>query len=141
MMTYYKEIYPPELEITTDDILDTETHFLDLNIYCTHKMTNIYDKRDFFNFTIVNFPDLNSNIPYLQSYGVFISQLIRYARGCSNFSDFKQRSFVLIDKLTSQNFKLKLLHNSYKKFCDKYCNLINKYGSNVYKLISDYSKK
>ena len=38
----------------------------------------LYDKRDDFNFHIVNFPFLSSNIPSGPSYGVYIWQLIRY---------------------------------------------------------------
>ena len=44
--------------------------------------TSIYDKHDDFNFHITNFPFLSSNIPASPAYGVFISQLIRYARAC-----------------------------------------------------------
>ena len=40
--------------------------------------TRLYDKRDDFDFHIVNFPFLSSNIPSSPSYGVYISQLIRY---------------------------------------------------------------
>ena len=47
--------------------------------------TSIYDKRDDFNFHITNFPFLSSNIPTSPAYGVFISQLIRYARACSSY--------------------------------------------------------
>ena len=46
--------------------------------------TSIYDKRNDFNFHITNFPFLSSNIPSW-TYGVFISQLIRYARVCSSY--------------------------------------------------------
>jgi hypothetical protein len=42
--------------------------------------TKIYDKRDDFNFEIINFPNMCSNIPSSPAYGVHISQLIRYAR-------------------------------------------------------------
>ena len=42
--------------------------------------TRLYDKRDDFNFPIVNFPFLSSNIPSAPAYGVYVSQLIRYAR-------------------------------------------------------------
>ena len=45
--------------------------------------TSLYDKRDDYNFNIKNFPFQSSNIPYSPAYGVFISQLIRYARACS----------------------------------------------------------
>ena len=50
--------------------------------------TSIYDKRDDFNFHITNFPFLSSNIPTSLAYGVFISQLIRYARACSSYGFF-----------------------------------------------------
>ena len=37
----------------------------------------IYDKRDSFNFPVVNFPFMSSNIPAIPSYGIYISQLVR----------------------------------------------------------------
>jgi hypothetical protein len=49
--------------------------------------TKIYDKRDDLNFKIINFPNMCSNIPASPAYGVNISQLIRYARASSNYSD------------------------------------------------------
>ena len=45
--------------------------------------TKIYDKRDDFNFPIVNFPFLCSNIPAAPAYGVYVSQLIRYSKASS----------------------------------------------------------
>ena len=42
--------------------------------------SNLYETRDDFNFLIVNFPFLCSNIPAAPAYGVYISQLIRYSR-------------------------------------------------------------
>ena len=59
--------------------------------------TKLYDKRDDFNFTIVNFPFLDSNIPASPAYGVYISQLIRYARACS-YVDFRSWGSVLTRK-------------------------------------------
>jgi hypothetical protein len=50
--------------------------------------TTIYDKRDDFNFEIINFPNMCSNIPASPAYGVYtIWQLIRYARASSNYFD------------------------------------------------------
>jgi hypothetical protein len=48
----------------------------------------LYDKRDDFNFPIVNFPFICSNIPAAPAYGVYISQLIRYSRACGSYQDF-----------------------------------------------------
>ena len=67
--------------------------------------TRLYDKRDDFNFPIVNFPFLSSNIPSAPAYGVYISQLICYARACSNYQDFMERGKVLTAKLLSQGIK------------------------------------
>ena len=47
--------------------------------------SRFYDKRDDFNFHITNFPFLSSNIPSSPASGVFISQLLRYARACSSY--------------------------------------------------------
>ena len=46
-------------------------------------VTSLYDKRDDFPFTVVNFPDPSGNIPQDASYGVFIAQTLRYARACA----------------------------------------------------------
>ena len=72
---------------------DTEAQFLDLNLSITKCIASakIYDKRDDFNFEIVNFPFLDGNHPHSPSYGVYNSQLIRFARVCSNVGDFNNR--------------------------------------------------
>ena len=54
--------------------------------------SKIYDKEDDFNFEIVNFPFLDVDIPRSPSYGVYISQLIRFARVGSNVDDFNNRN-------------------------------------------------
>ena len=54
--------------------------------------SKIYDKRDDFNFEIVNFPFLDGDVPHSPSYDVYISQLIRFARVCSNTDDFNNRN-------------------------------------------------
>ena len=84
-------IYPPELEIkNTTDTLYASTY---LDLYLQHDINGklsirIYDKRDDFNFKIVNFPYLCSNIPSSPAYGVFVSQLICYSRACTDYCDF-----------------------------------------------------
>ena len=48
------------------------------------RSTKLYVKRDDFNFKIINFPNVCSNIPASPAYGVYISQLIRYTRASRN---------------------------------------------------------
>ena len=54
-------------------------------------LVRLYDERNDFDFHIVNFPFFSSNIPSGPSHSVYISQLIRYARRCSLYDDFKYR--------------------------------------------------
>jgi hypothetical protein len=55
--------------------------------------TKSYDKRDDFNFKIINFPNMCSNIPASPAYGVYISQLIRYTRVSSNYHTLIEKYF------------------------------------------------
>ena len=77
--------------------------------------TKIYDKRDDFNFKIINFPNMCSNIPASPAYGVYISQLICYARTSSNYSDFLKRHLHLRNRLLDQGYKKIRLIRSLKK--------------------------
>ena len=54
--------------------------------------TKIYDKRDDFDFDIVNIPILDGDVPRLASCGVYVSQLIRFARVSSHVDDFNTRN-------------------------------------------------
>ena len=63
---------------------DTEAPFLDLHLSISNRFVSskIYDKRDDFDSDIVNFPFLDGDVPRSTSYGVYISQIIRFARVC-----------------------------------------------------------
>jgi hypothetical protein len=82
--------------------------------------TKMYDKRDDFNFKIRNFPNMCSNIPASPAYGVYTSQLIRYARASSNYSDFPKRHLHLRNRLLDQGYKKIRLIRSLKKFMFRY---------------------
>ena len=83
-------IYPTELQINRANSSDTEAPFLDLNLCISNGTvsTQIYDKRDDFDFDIVNFNFLDGDVPRPTSHGINISQLIRFARASSNLNDF-----------------------------------------------------
>ena len=69
------QIYPTELQLNTANSSETEAPFLDLNLTITNGIVSskIYDKRDDFNFEIVNFPFLDGDVPRYPSYGVYIA--------------------------------------------------------------------
>ena len=101
-------IYPTELQLNKANSSDIEAPFLDLNLSITNGIVSskIYDKRDDFNFETVNFPFLDGDAPHSPSYGVYISQLIRFARVCSNVDDFNNRNLFLATKFLNQVIEL-----------------------------------
>ena len=99
-LDYLKKIYPSQLTVEKANKSDHLADYLDLTFIIDSGgklSTRLYDKRDDFDFHIVNFPFLSSNIPSGPSYGVYISQLIRYARCCSHYDDFRYRHKCLVD--------------------------------------------
>ena len=68
-------IYPSELQLNKANMSDTEASFLDLHLSISDNFvkTKIYDKRDNFDFDIVDFPFLDGDVPRSRSYGVYIS--------------------------------------------------------------------
>jgi hypothetical protein len=99
--------------------------------------TKIYDKRDDFNFKTINFPNMCSNIPASPAYGVYISQLIRYARASSNYSDFLKHHLHLRNSLLDQGYKKIRLIWSLKKFIFRYQDLVEIYSVSAETIISD----
>ena len=71
------------------------------------------------------------------TYGVYISQLIRYARGSSNYSDFLKRHLHLRNRLLDQGYKKIRLIRSLKKFIFRYQYLVEIYSVSAEKIISD----
>ena len=139
-LDYLKEIYPSQLIVEKANKSDHLADYLDLTFIIDSGgklSTRLYDKRDDFDFHIVNFPFLSSNIPSGPSYGVYISQLIRYARCCSHYDDFRYRHKCLVDQLLSQGYKALRLEKSFKKFYGRYQDLIEKYRRSVNAMVSD----
>ena len=99
--------------------------------------TKIYDKRDDFNFKIINCPNMCSNIPASPAYGVYISQLIRYARASSNYSDFLKRHLHLRNRLLDQGYKKIRFIRSFKKFIFRYQDLVEIYSVSAETIIND----
>ena len=95
----------------------------------------VYDKRDDFSFPTVNFPHLDGDVPLAPSYGVYISQLVRYARVCSDVSDFNDRNLCLTEKLLHQGFRYHKLIKTFSKFYYRYIDLLRKFGSTCRALI------
>ena len=90
--------------------------------------SKIYDKQDDFNFEIVNFPFLDGDVPRSPSFGVYISQLIRFAGVCSNVDDFNHRNLFLTAKLLKQGYRYHKIREAFSKFYHIHSELIVKYN-------------
>ena len=118
------QIYPSELQLNKANTSDIKSrvfrlafiHFND--IVCT----KIYDKRDDFDFEIVNFPIFDGDVPRSTSYGVNISQLIRFARSSSHVADFNTCNTLLthscLNKINDIINFAKKISNFYRRYCD-----------------------
>ena len=99
--------------------------------------SKIYDKRDDFDFDIVNFPFLDGDVPRRASYGVYISQLIRFARVCNHVTDFNARNKCLTAKLLQQGYRYHKLRKTFSKFYRRHYELISKYNVGLKTLLSE----
>ena len=137
---FISDIHPKELTISETTESTSLASYLDL-LFIRDKSNNITtkldDKRDAFGFHIVNFPFMPSNIPSAPAYGVYASQLIRYARCCSNYSDFLLCHRALVTRLLSQGYKVNRLSNTFKKFYGRHTDLVGQYKKNVCQMFAD----
>ena len=126
------EIYPRELEIKPESVNSKEVSYLDLRIISENGLLDfsIYDKRDDFNFKIVNFPFMDSCIPKKSALGVFYSQMIRFARINSGYQNFKVKCKNLTERLLGQGYKLADLKRLSLRFFKDRNNIVLKYDIN-----------
>ena len=124
------DIYPDELKLKKTTESSTTLSYLDIKVGIVNGKysTEVYDKRDDFNFNIVNFPFLCSNIPSGPAYGVYISQLVRIGRICSDYSSFALRHRELTERLVHQGFRYSSLCKAFDKFARRHGQSLDKYG-------------
>ena len=131
------QIYPSELQLNKANTSDTEAPFLDLHLSISNDIvsTKIYDKRDDFDFEIVNFSFLNGDVPRSTSCGVYIAQLIRFARASSFVADFNTRNELLTKKLLKQAYQYHKLRKTFSKCYRRYYDLIFKFQDGLKSLL------
>ena len=130
-------IYPPELQLNKANTSDTEAPFLDLHLsisngfvsskFMISAMTLILIN------IIVNFPFFVGDVPRSTSYGVYISQLIRFARVSSHVVDFNARNKSLTANLLQQGYRYHKLRSTSTSVVVPYCSccLCLYFGSSI----------
>ena len=122
-------IYHSALQLNKANVSDTEASFLDLHLSVSDGFvrTKSYDKRDDFDFDIVIFPFLDGDVLRSTSYGVYISQLIRFTRMSRHIDDLNTRNKVLTAKLLRQGYRYHIIRKAFSKFYRRHFDIVSKY--------------
>ena len=110
-----------------------KSHYLDLTI-SIHRGRFIYrsyDKKEAFDFDVINYPNLLSNIPNKQAYGVFTSQLIRFCQLNSSVNYFRDDVMKLRHKFQDQNFQDSYLKAIFNQFYSNNIHIWGKFGIDI----------
>ena len=129
----YKDMYPTSMILDKTNLSKCKSNYLDMTI-SVHRGRFIYksfDKRQDFDFDVINYPDLSSNIPRQPAYGVFTSQLIRFCHLNSSVINFRQDVINLAKKLIIQNFNPTYIKRTYERFVINYINVWGKFGTDI----------
>ena len=133
--TLISSIYPSVMELQNTNLSPNKVNYLDMtiSIYRGKYCYKSYDKRNDFGFEIINYPDIRGNIPKTPSYGVFISQMVRFCHINKSVHNFKRDVTTLVNKLCSQGFSKSRLLIKYKLFCMKNIQVWPKFGIDITK--------
>ena len=138
-MGRFLRVFLPTYEIKAATEPNTSASYLDCYLCIDNRklLTRLYDKRDGFNFPILDFPFLSRNIPSAPAYGVYVYQIVHYARSCCKYQDFVDRGKLLTNELLSHGYRKAKLVSIVKKFNWRHHNLVDSYKMAVSKHISD----
>ena len=87
----------------------------------------VCDRRGGFGFGVVGFPFLGGDVPRSTSYGVYVSQLIRFAGASGCVAGFNTRNKLLTQKLLGQGYRYRKLRKTFSKFYGRYFGLISRF--------------
>ena len=90
---------------------------------------------NYFDSDIVNFPFLDGDVLRRPSYGVYISQLIRFALVCSHVDDFNTRNKCLTAKLFKQGPRYQKIKKAFSKFYRRHNELVSKFNLGLKSLL------
>ena len=131
--THYQDIYPPELELTKENIDISSTNFLDLHIEIVDRIftTKLYDKRDNFGFHINRLPFRSSNIPDKMFYSSIGAECLRICRGTSTSNQAKISIKSVTDRMMSQGANFTKMKNSIVRILNRH-NINDKFRQDTF---------
>ena len=97
-----------------------------LSRFCFSSHNGVYIR--WLRISMVNFPWLSGDVPRLPSYGIHISQLVRFARCCTSVFDFHSKNLQITSKLLTEGYRYHKLRKTFGKFFRSYSELMSKFG-------------
>ena len=79
-------------------------------------------------FLLLISPWFSGDVPILPSYGIYFSQLVRFARCCTSVLDFHSKNLQITSKLLTQGYRYHKLRKRFGKFFSSYSQLLSKFG-------------
>ena len=127
--TFFKDIYPEELQLNKENDNSSNTNFLDLHISIENGVftTRLYDKRDHFGFRVARLPYRDSNIPCKMFYSSIAAESLRICRATSTISYAKTSIQALVDRMVKQGADRTKMKYSIKKMFNRH-QINHKYG-------------
>ena len=78
---------------------------------------------------LVNFPCLSGDVPRLLSYGIYLSQLIRFTRCCTSVFDFHSKNLHITSKLLAQGYRYHKSRKTFWKIFRSSAERLSKFGA------------
>ena len=109
----FKDIYPEQLKLNTENLVYPEASFLDLEIKFEDGkfIVGLLDKRDHFPFRIVRTPCKSSNLPSNIFYSGIRAETLPNAKANNNINSFYSSVKPLIHKIVKQGAQNDKLSN------------------------------
>lgn len=129
-----REIYPISLTLNkSNESSVTEYAFLDLNVSILNDKfcIKVYNKTDDYNFRVITFPYLDSNILTSICYSVYFGEILRFLRISSRLEDFEARSRKLTEMLVERNYKETEMAKQFFKLFLRYRQEARKFRGNM----------
>ena len=119
--------------VNCTNVSTRKCNYLDMSIsiYSGKFKVTLYDKRNDYDFNVISYPYLDGNIPNNLSYGVFVSQLVRFAKINTTIEGFYNNLRYLVNKLVKQGFNLAALRKKFVKFYNTKLNIWGKFGVDI----------
>ena len=129
-----EDIYPREMKVNCTNVSRCKCNYLDvcISIYRGKFRSVLYDKRKDYEFDVISYPFLDGNIPKNLSYGVFISQLTRFANVNTTVEDFYSNISDLVNKLENHGFNKSSLRKKFVKYYHSRMNNWCKFGVDIF---------